>query len=80
VPEQQAKRGKKYSYLELFRNAKLSKITVVLMVSWFLRYFTYYGIQFSLAMFGTGLNSSLFFVSLAEVLAAFTSSKRCERI
>ena len=40
----ETKKAKKYSYLELFRNAKLSKITVILMISWFLRYFTYYGI------------------------------------
>ena len=32
------------SYIDLFRHKKLAKITSILMISWFLRYVTYYGI------------------------------------
>lgn len=45
----------KSSYFDLCRHRKLTKITGILMLSWFLRYFTYYGIQFSIETFGTSL-------------------------
>lgn len=61
------------SYLDLFRHWKLAKITLILMISWFLRYFAYYGIQFSIETFGGSISYTLIFVSVAEVLAALIS-------
>lgn len=48
---------------------------MILIWMWFLRYFTYYGLQFSVNKFGISVTTALRALSVVELLTGLSSRK-----
>ncbi|CAD8099970.1 unnamed protein product [Paramecium primaurelia] len=60
-------------YWELFKRSKLLIQTLILVQMWFLRYFTYYGLQFSVSTFGISMTTTLRMLALVELMTGMSS-------
>ena len=64
---------KNYNYFDIFRYPSLRKITFFMFLLWFFRYFTYFGLTFSLSSFGPELHQNFLFTAIGEFLACLLS-------
>lgn len=66
---------KNYNYIDIFRYPSLRKITFFMFLLWFFRYFTYFGLAFSLSSFGPDLHENFLLSAIGEFLACLLSGK-----
>lgn len=64
-----------YSYWSILSQSKLLRITLILIWMWFLRYFTYYGLQFSVSKFGLSVTDAIRILAAVELLTGMSSRK-----
>ena len=64
-----------YGYIDLFRYGSLRGLTICLLCLWFFRYFTYFGLAFSLPGFGGEIHENFLLTAVAELVACFMSGK-----
>lgn len=62
------------NYISFCTNKQVAFTTINMIYCWFLRYFVYYSITFSINKMGNSLNTSFFLLAISEVLAAALSS------
>ena len=62
-----------YGYIDLFRYASLRTLTICLLFLWFFKYFTYFGLAFSLPGFGGEIHENFLLTAVAELVACFMS-------
>eukprot|EP01016_Furgasonia_blochmanni_P009277 TRINITY_DN1383_c0_g1_i15.p1 TRINITY_DN1383_c0_g1~~TRINITY_DN1383_c0_g1_i15.p1 ORF type:complete len:392 (-),score=26.03 TRINITY_DN1383_c0_g1_i15:97-1272(-) len=63
-----------YNYLTLFKYDSLKNVTIYLMYVWFLRYYAYFCITFSLASFGSEIHQNVIITSLFEFFACILTA------
>lgn len=59
--------------IDLFRYKSLRYYTLLQFLQWFMRFFVYYTITFSIEQYGTSINFNFSILGFAEVLAAFVT-------
>ncbi|KAK6167561.1 hypothetical protein SNE40_021558 [Patella caerulea] len=64
--EERTKRGKKYSYIDLYKGWKLARHTIILHIVWWSLSASYYGIAFGVGKFSGNLYLNLFLMSMLE--------------
>lgn len=62
-------------YIDLFREPRLRKITLVLLYIWFFRNFTYFGLNYSLPVLGTEMYQNFTITAIAETVANLLAGK-----
>lgn len=62
-----------YNYWSLLSHSKVMRITLILIWMWFLRYSTYYGLQFSASKFGISVTEGLRILATVELLTGMSS-------
>lgn len=62
-----------YGYIDLFRYGSLRVLTLILLFLWFFKYFTYFGLAFSLPGFGGEIHENFLLTAVAELVACFMS-------
>lgn len=67
-------------YLELFKDAKLRRITIALMFIWFFRNFSYYGLSFALPTLGTEVYQNFTIAAFAEIAANLLAGRINRRV
>ena len=65
-----------YGYIDLFRYSSLRFLTLILLFLWFFKYFTYFGLAFSLPGFGGEIHENFLLTAVAELVACFMSGKK----
>lgn len=65
-----------YGYIDLFRYGSLRTLTFCLLFLWFFKYFTYFGLAFSLPGFGGEIHENFLLTAVAELVACFMSGTR----
>ena len=65
-----------HGYMDLMRNKKYRWIAIMTCYLWFLQYYIYYGIQFSLSDLGVEAHLNLIFIALGEMLAALAGGSK----
>lgn len=65
-----------HGYMDLFRNKKYRWIAIMTCYLWFLQYYIYYGIQFSLSDLGVEAHLNLIFIAFGEMIAALAGGNK----
>lgn len=65
----------RYNILDLFKYKSIRYYAILQFLQWFMRYFVYYTITFSIEQYGNSINFNFSILGFAEVVAAFITSK-----
>ncbi|GFO30694.1 solute carrier family 22 member 21 [Plakobranchus ocellatus] len=80
VTEKTSRKGKEYSYLDLFKGRATTKLTVIFSFQWFILSSVFYGLSFAVSSFAGNIYLNIFLMNVAELPAYLLSFLLIDRI